>query len=78
VRSTKAKLVKASELAYERATLWAVVRRTSKGEPLCSEKLVPASTEAQALKRSRVKGATKARPVLASSQWRLIYEEVGL
>jgi hypothetical protein len=78
VRTTKAKLVKASELAYERATLWAVVRRTHKGEPLCSEKLVRAGNEAEALKRSRVRGATKARPVLASSQWRLIYEEVGL
>jgi hypothetical protein len=76
--TTKRKLARATELAYERATLWAVVRRTSKGEPLCSEKLVEAGSEDQAIKRSRVRGATKARPVLASSQWRLIYQEVGL
>ena len=78
MRSTKAKLARSYELAGERATLWAVVRRTSKGEQLSSEKFVEARDEAQALKRARVRGATKARPVLKSSQWQTIYREVGL
>ena len=74
----RSKLARSNELAGERATLWAVVRRTSKGEQLSSEKFVEARDEAQALKRARVRGATKARPVLRSSEWRAIYGEVGL
>jgi hypothetical protein len=64
----------AQRLAESRATIFRVQRRTGKGEPLTGFKTIPVTGE-----RHRNNLLAKgARPALTSSQWRVIYEEVGL
>jgi hypothetical protein len=67
-------LTEAELLAEERARLFRMARRNSKGEALTGHRLTPVTGERH--RRNLInKGA---RPVLASSEWRAIYEEVGL
>ena len=67
-------LGRAYELALERATIFRVARRTKTGELLTGHRLYPVGGERR--KRNLIeKGA---RPVLPSSEWRSIYQEVGL
>jgi hypothetical protein len=74
-RARKRKLLdEAQLLAEERATLYRLARRNRAGELLTGHRLHGAET---ARKRQNVL-AKGARPVLPSSAWRAIYEEVGL
>ena len=67
-------LGEAELLAQERAELFRLQRRNRTGEALGGHKLFPVT--GQRHRRNLIdKGA---RPVLSSSQWRDIYEEVGL
>ena len=64
----------AQTLANERAVVFRLARRNSKGEALTGHRLHVAETP-----RKRTNLLAKgARPVLTSSAWRAIYEEVGL
>lgn len=64
----------AQGLANERATVFRLARRNRAGELLTGHRLHMADT---ARKRNNLI-AKGARPVLSSSQWRALYEEVGL
>lgn len=70
----RALLDAAEALAVERATVFRLARRNGKGEVLTGFKLLDGSTPR---KRENLL-AKGAHPVLASSEWRAIYEEVGL
>lgn len=64
----------AQRLAEAQAPVFRLQRRTRKGEPLTGFKAFAVTGE-----RHRTNLLAKgARPVLASSAWRAIYEEVGL
>ncbi len=79
MRSTKARrrlLAQAQELAEDRAVRWCVYRTDSKGNLLTGWKLVKASSRAMAMRQAR--RAVGASPSLPSSEWRAIYQEVGL
>ena len=76
MRSTKAKLTRATELAEERATQWCVYMTDSKGNVLTSWRIVTAPSSEKALKR--VRRGYAARPILPSSEWYRINQEVGL
>jgi hypothetical protein len=69
-------LAEATRIAHERATTWAVYVTDSRGNRLAGWRLVNADSAERAMKR--VRRATGARPVLKSSEWRAIYQEVGL
>ena len=77
-RMAPARRVKLYEQAYalatKRAVLFRLTRRNSKGEALTGHRLHSAETPR---KRNNLI-AKGARPVLTSSQWRALYEEVGL
>ena len=64
----------AQALACERAVLFRLARRTGKGELLTGFKTHEATGP---VKRNNLI-AKGARPVLTSSAWRAIYQEVGL
>jgi hypothetical protein len=67
-------LSEAELLAQERAKLFRLQRRNRMGEALGGHRLHEVTGERK--RRNLIeKGA---RPVLASSEWRAIYEEVGL
>lgn len=68
------RLEQAQSLASQRATLFALSRRTSKGELLTGFKLLAVKGERH--RQNLIKKG--ARPVLPSSAWRRVYEEVGL
>lgn len=70
-RERREKLAQAKELSLERASLWMVYRGGRTGW-----RLVKAKSAEQAMKR--VSRSTFARPSLTSSEWRAIYQEVGL
>jgi hypothetical protein len=67
-------LKEAEALANERASLFALHRRTAKGEALTGFKLEPAGGAV----RRRTLLEKGARPVLPTSAWDEIYREVGL
>ena len=67
-------LTEAQALAEERATVFRLTRRNRKGELLTGHRLSRAET-ARKRQNALAKGA---RPVLPSSAWRAIYQEVGL
>lgn len=69
-----ARLQEAYDLACERATHFRLARRTGAGELLTGFKMF----EATGVVRRRNLIEKGARPVLPSSAWRAIYEEVGL
>ena len=82
-----AKLAEANELARQRATQWALVPRDSKGEQMAAMMIVDAGSEERAIVIAcdqlgvglqDVRAPKAARPLLKSSEWRSIYEEVGL
>lgn len=67
-------LDEAQLLAEERARLFRLARRNRAGELLTGHRLIQANGP-----RSRRNLIEKgARPVLGSSEWRAIYDEVGL
>jgi len=74
-RDRAIRLREADTLARSRASLWRVWSTTRGGE-VRQYRLVEAKTEEAALKR--VTRSIAARPVLPSSEWRAIYQEVGL
>ncbi len=67
-------LAQAEALAVERADTFSLQRRTRKGELLTGFKLHEATTE----RRKQNLLDKGARPVLKTSEWDAIYEEVGL
>lgn len=68
------RLVSAQTVANQQARTFRVPRRTRAGELLTGHKLIPVTSTR---KRNNLieQGA---RPVLATSEWRAIYEEIGL
>ncbi len=70
----KRALEEAAVRAVERAHLFRIGRRTGKGEPLTGHKLIAPTGERH--RRNLVEKGYQ--PVLSSSAWREIYEEVGL
>lgn len=82
-----AMLAEAQELALQRATQWRLHRRSKEGEQLGSFWIVEASSEeaaiiavcdSQGFRRSDPQAPTRAFPLLKSSEWREINEQVGL
>ncbi len=80
MRSTKAgklrKLSRAQNLAEERAVRWRVYLKDSKGNALAAWRIVKAGSREHAVKK--VRRAVGADPCLSSSEWRTVYQEVGL
>ena len=70
----KRRLVEAQRLAEERATVFRIARRNRAGELLTGHRLI----EAGGVRKRRGLIEKGAKPVLKSSEWRKIYEEVGL
>ena len=65
---------RAQDIALQRAVYFRLARKNGKGELLTGHRLIEAGGPVK--RRNLIeKGA---RPVLASSAWRAIYEEVGL